>query len=90
VSVREEAGLAEISVRDEGAGIPPEAHQLAFERFWRAPEAIERPGSGLVLAIVSAVAERHGGEVRVDGATVTIALPSARLGHPRPIAGAAH
>jgi signal transduction histidine kinase len=80
VRLREQAGIAEISVSDEGAGIPAEAGEVAFERFWRGPDAAERPGSGLGLAIVRTVAERHGGNVLVDGATVTMVLPSLRVG----------
>ena len=37
--------------------------------------AAERPGSGLGLSIVAAIAERHGGRVVVDGSTFTLELP---------------
>ena len=76
VEARVHAGpdFAEISVSDEGAGIPDGAQEAAFERFWRGSDAGKRPGSGLGLAIVRATAERHRGSVRVDGATVTIVL----------------
>jgi two-component system, OmpR family, sensor kinase len=67
--------FAEISVTDEGAGIPDGAQDVAFERFWRGSDAGNRPGSGLGLAIVRATAERHRGSVRVAGAMVTIVLP---------------
>ena len=74
-SVHAGADFAEISVTDEGAGIPDAAQEAAFERFWRGSDAGKRPGSGLGLAIVRATAERHRGSVRVAGATVTIVLP---------------
>jgi signal transduction histidine kinase len=76
VSVRQVADTAEILVHDEGSGIPDGARDSAFERFWRGEDAAGRPGSGLGLAIVRAIAERHRGTVSVDGATVTITLPT--------------
>ena len=77
VTVRSEHAYAEIAVSDEGAGIPAAHRDLAFERFWRGPDASQRPGSGLGLAIVHATALRHHGTVRADGATVTLSLPLA-------------
>lgn len=77
ISMRVVDGRAELAVSDEGAGFPPGAEEVAFERFWRAEEAAGRSGSGIGLAIVKATAERHGGEVRAGGSTVTITLPIA-------------
>lgn len=65
----------EVAVKDEGKGFPPGAEELAFERFWRAEEAAGRSGSGIGLAIVKAMAERHRGGVRASGSTVTVRLP---------------
>jgi two-component system sensor histidine kinase MprB len=76
VTLRQHGNLAEISVSDEGSGIPEDARERAFERFWRGEDSAGRPGSGLGLAIVRAIAERHRGTVRVEGATVTITLPT--------------
>jgi signal transduction histidine kinase len=76
VSLTVAAGIASLAVRDEGPGLAPADREHAFERFWRAPDAANRPGSGLGLAIVRATAERHGGRVTVDGSTVTIELPT--------------
>jgi signal transduction histidine kinase len=66
-------------VADSGAGIPP-ADQ---ERIFRAGVRLDpgRSGSGLGLAVVSAIAEAHGGTVSVvsapgAGSTFTIALPA--------------
>lgn len=73
-------GLAWIEVSDEGEGFAPGEEELAFERFWRSDRSRERDGSGIGLAIVRATAERHGGSVRADGATVTITLPTAADG----------
>ena len=69
---------ARIEVSDAGPGPDPAAHDRLFERFWRAPEASERPGSGLGLSIVAAIAERHRGSIAVQGSKFTIELPLSR------------
>jgi two-component system, OmpR family, sensor kinase len=74
VAVEPDGDRARISVSDEGPGLSGEHAEHAFERFWRGPGATS-PGSGLGLAIVRAIAERHGGRVRVDGSRFTIDLP---------------
>jgi signal transduction histidine kinase len=66
---------ARLSVVDEGEGPDPSERDRLFERFWRGKNASDRPGSGLGLSIVAAIAERHGGRVLVDGSTFTIELP---------------
>lgn len=75
ISMQVVDGRVEVAVSDEGAGFPPGAEEVAFERFWRAEEAAGRSGSGIGLAIVKATAERHGGGVRASGSTVTVTLP---------------
>jgi signal transduction histidine kinase len=75
VSLERAAGRARLSVADEGAGPDPAEHDRLFERFWRAGDASQRPGSGLGLSIVAAIAAAHGGRVLVDGATFTLELP---------------
>jgi signal transduction histidine kinase len=55
-------------VEDDGPGIPQELRGRVFERFVRG--AGDRGGSfGLGLSIVRAVAESHGGRVRVESPT---------------------
>ncbi len=75
----------ELSVRDDGPGIPADACARIFERFYRGDKARSREqgGTGLGLAIVKHVVQAHGGEVRVEsqlgaGATFTFSLPMAR------------
>jgi signal transduction histidine kinase len=77
VSVGSHDGLARVTVADEGPGPGPGDRQHLFERFWRAPDASDRPGSGLGLSIVAAIAQRHGGRVEVEGSAFTIELPAA-------------
>jgi signal transduction histidine kinase len=77
-------GEVRVWVRDDGPGVPPEEQGSIFERFVRGRSARRRSeGSGLGLSIVSAIAEAHGGRVRLDsppgaGATFTIAFPLRR------------
>ncbi len=54
-----------ISLTDTGEGIPPEALERIFERFFRADSARQSAtgGSGLGLAIVRAIVESHGGRI---------------------------
>jgi two-component system phosphate regulon sensor histidine kinase PhoR len=75
----------EISVSDEGPGIPEEDLSRIFERFYRVDKSRARDpgGTGLGLAIVKHLVGLHGGQVRVDnrlptGARFTITLPSRR------------
>lgn len=75
VAVRRRGGRALVTVSDEGPGPDAAQRDRLFERFWRAPEAAERPGSGLGLSIALAIVERHGGRISVDGSTFTVELP---------------
>jgi signal transduction histidine kinase len=55
------AGSPELTVADEGRGIPPGFGEAVFERFRKIDPA--SPGAGLGLAIVRRVVERHGGRI---------------------------
>lgn len=68
LSAREEGGVALITVSDSGPGLSPADRARAMDRFFRADASRHRPGSGLGLALVRAVAQLHGGEVRLDDA----------------------
>jgi len=83
VSSRPAGGCVEISVSDQGIGIPEESQERIFERFFRVDAARSRVtgGTGLGLAIVKHVAAAHAGEVSVwskegSGSTFTLRLPA--------------
>jgi two-component system sensor histidine kinase SenX3 len=77
-----EEDAVEISVVDQGIGIPADEVDRVFERFYRVDPARHRStgGTGLGLSIVKHVAATHGGDVRVwsvegQGSTFTLSLP---------------
>jgi two-component system, OmpR family, sensor kinase len=70
---------AELTVSDEGSGIPQRVQSRIFERFFTAEKA---GGSGLGLAIASELAQRMGGKIRISSSrrftAFTLDLPPAR------------
>ena len=77
----------ELWVRDSGPGVDPGVRERIFDRFARADGAASGEGAGLGLAIVSSIAEAHGGRVRLDstpdqGAKFTLDLPLRTLEEP--------
>jgi PAS domain S-box-containing protein len=87
IVVRAGARDAELSVRDEGRGIPAEKLETIFERFRQvdASDARERGGTGLGLAIAREIVERHGGRIWVEselgrGSRFAFTLPLADAG----------
>ena len=77
VTVTEGPDLVELTVEDDGPGIPETERERVFERFVRLDEARDRDagGSGLGLAIVQEIVAVHGGTVTAG----TSALGGARL-----------
>ena len=65
-SYARDTGLAELFVRDDGAGIAADRRQLVFEKGER--ESEQEGSAGLGLAIVKAFVEAHGGTVVLDSA----------------------
>ena len=84
VSVESRSGEAVVSIRDTGYGILPADLPFVFERYYRVHHraAQEVSSSGLGLAIVRAIVERHNGKVGVTsdpdkGSCFTMRLPLA-------------
>jgi len=76
--------IAEISISDQGIGIPEKDLERIFERFYRVDPARSRltGGTGLGLSIVKHIAQNHGGDVSVwsvegAGSTFTLRFPLA-------------
>ena len=83
-------GEAQVSVRDYGPGIAPEHLPRLTERFYRVDVAESRAqgGTGLGLALVKHILNRHRGRLTVDsapgqGATFTVHLPTTAPAHAR-------
>lgn len=77
---RPPTGGWEITVADNGPGIPDDEKEAVFEPFARGSGSGDRQGSGLGLAICARIAERHGGTITVGdapagGAKFTVRLP---------------
>ncbi len=82
VKVTETREDIQISVSDNGIGIPEQELPFIFERFYRADRSRNRKtgGSGLGLAIVKGITEAHGGTVSVEsklgkGSSFVVSLP---------------
>lgn len=80
--VGEAGGRLELWVEDDGPGIPREALDRVFERFYRVDTARSREqgGTGLGLSIVKHIVQAHGGEVKAEsearrGTVFRILLP---------------
>ncbi len=81
IAAQEEGNWVLLSVADSGPGIAEQDRERAVERFVRLESSRTKPGSGLGLSLVAAVARLHGGELRLSdnrpGLVATIVLPRA-------------
>ncbi len=97
VRVRQAGDYVQVTVADEGIGIPPDEVEHIFERFYRGNgrAAQVADGFGLGLSIVKEIVEEHGGQIWVDSEVgvgsafhFTVPLPPQRParppGRPRP------
>ena len=76
------SGAAILEVVDTGPGIPAAERARVFDRFYRVP-GTATPGSGIGLAIVKVIADRHGASIELDsgpgraGLVVRVRFPGA-------------
>ena len=81
IEVTSKGGFAELSIRDEGRGVPEEERRRIFERFVRLNGG-GGTGAGIGLYIVEGLVAAHGGEVHVEntpagtGARFVVVLPT--------------
>ena len=81
MSAQKVGNVAQVSVKDEGRGIPKEAQKTIFDRFQQVKNDGEsKGGSGLGLAICQMIVELHGGKIWVEsepgkGSVFTFTLP---------------
>jgi signal transduction histidine kinase len=66
ISLGKVADRIEITVADRGPGVAPQDRERALKRFVRLEKSRSRPGSGLGLSLVAAVARLHGGSIRLE------------------------
>ncbi|HBK05133.1 MAG TPA: two-component sensor histidine kinase [Acetobacteraceae bacterium] len=76
-----------VAVEDQGPGIPLSERERATDRFYRGETARSTPGSGLGLSLVQAVAQLHGGNLRLEdnrpGLRAILSLPLAEAADSR-------
>jgi signal transduction histidine kinase len=75
-----EGERALITVNDDGPGVPREEHTKLFQRLYRREASRSRPGYGLGLSLVAAIAELHGADISLrddsaPGLGITLSFP---------------
>ena len=85
---RRRSGFVELAVSDRGPGIAAEDRGRVTDRFVRLENSRSRPGSGLGLSLVAAVARLHGGALLIEdnapGLRIAISLPALKGAPPAP------
>jgi signal transduction histidine kinase len=78
--MRSVGNAIEVTVADSGPGVAVQDRERALQRFVRLEKSRSRPGSGLGLSLVSAVARLHGGTIRLEdnqpGLRAVLTLPA--------------
>ncbi|WP_198316259.1 GAF domain-containing sensor histidine kinase [Cystobacter fuscus] len=86
LGARAEGAVVRFWVSDTGPGIPPEAREHLFDRFWQMRHG-DRRGAGLGLSIAKGLVEAHGGRIWVEsepghGSTFSFVVPVAHEAPP--------
>jgi signal transduction histidine kinase len=85
ISVREDGGAITLSVADNGGGIAEGDRARVIGRFVRLEESRSKPGAGLGLSLVAAVAQLHGGRLDLadnkPGLAALLRVPAPASGH---------
>jgi two-component system heavy metal sensor histidine kinase CusS len=81
IGLRSGDGATELSVNDNGSGIPAEHIPRVFDRFYRVDASRSSAATGLGLSLVRSIAELHGGAASISsepgsGTTVRLVFPS--------------
>jgi PAS domain S-box-containing protein len=89
ISASVRGGFLQVSVKDQGPGIPPAEHKIVFKAFRRGVnvENGSAQGAGLGLAICKGLVEAHGGRIWIQkkttpGATISFTIPLVPLHTP--------
>jgi signal transduction histidine kinase len=84
----EEDGQLRVDILDDGPGLPAEEAERVFEKYYRAPGGLHKPGTGLGLFLAQRIIGLHGGTISIGdrpdhrpGCLVRITLPIARKGN---------
>jgi len=81
IAARRVGDSVELTVRDHGAGLPPDCEAHVFDKFFRAPGS-RAPGVGLGLAVCRGIVVAHGGTITAEaaeggGARFRVVVPAA-------------
>ncbi|WP_260582524.1 sensor histidine kinase [Sphingopyxis sp. PET50] len=68
VTAERTGGCIRIAIADSGPGIAPAFRERVKERFFRLPETVGKPGTGLGLSLVAAVVALHRGRMTIEDA----------------------
>ena len=81
IAARTHGQFLQVTVADDGPGLPPGREEAIFEKFTRGERESNKPGVGLGLAICRAIVEAHGGGIHAQpsapgqGAALVFTLP---------------
>jgi signal transduction histidine kinase len=88
ITIKDDDGGLQLIVADDGPGIPDDELSKVQERFYRVDKSRSSKGSGLGLALVTAIVNLHGGKIKLSGnnpgLVVQIDFPASQSVGPHP------